>query len=227
MTMPIDHTGAPPLGDIAQERQRRLDARRARGAGAVEDFLAWLRGWPDAAVVARAEDALAAAQAIDYRHPGLDTPTYLAHATRVAQLVMRMAPGTALETCAPALVHNALEIGAVTRDDLAARLGGEVADIVVLLTVDRDRQWDQDYKRGYYKALLEGPPAAALVKIADKLDNIFTICVNPDAARRGRYLDEIEIHLAPLTAAVAPAMVTYLHDLVADARRTGHVALGG
>lgn len=226
MIRPFASAVAAPLEDIAWERERRLVARRSRGAGAVEDFARWLACWPDAAVVARAADALAAAQAIDYRHPGLDTATYLAHATRVTRLVMEMSPAEAAESCAPALVHNALEVGAVTREDLAVRLGEPTADVVVLLTVDRDRQFDPEYKRGYYKALLQGPRAAALVKIADKLDNIFTLCLNPDDAKRARYLDEIDTHLLPLTEAVVPAMTGYLRDLVADARRIGHIPLG-
>lgn len=217
----------PPLGDISAERRLRVSARRSRGHGAAGSFEQWLRVWPDEAVVRRAEEALAAARAIDYRHTGLDARTYLAHAMRVAQLVMRIAPVRAGETCAPALVHNALEVGSVTEAELAERLGPEVADIVRLLRVDRVRQWNPDYKRAYYRGLTEGPAAARLVKIADKMDNIFTLCLNPDDAKRRRYLSEIETYLVPLTEDAAPAMVPYLRALVADARRTGHVAMEG
>ncbi len=91
------------------------------------------------------------------------------------------------------------------------------------LTVDRNVQWDRTYKAGYYGKLLAGPPSARVVKIVDKLDNLFVLGINPDVSVREKYLAEIEDFVLPMTEASLPWLSAYMWDLVRDCRSTGFI----
>jgi hypothetical protein len=67
------------------------------------------------------------------------------------------------------------------------------------------------------------PLSARVVKIVDKLDNLFVLGLNPDASVRKKYLAEIEDFVLPMAAATLPRLITYMRDLVQDCRLTGFI----
>jgi (p)ppGpp synthase/HD superfamily hydrolase len=112
------------------------------------------------------------------------------------------------------LLHNVLEVSSVSEQDLRARFGDDVRAQVASLTVDRSRQWDAAYKRAYYETLNAGPTAARLVKVFDKLDNLYLLGLNPDSSVKTKYAQEIRTYILPMAQRDIPALIPYLTDLL-------------
>ncbi len=161
------------------------------------------------------------AKLIKYRHVGLTSEIYFSHPLRVAGLATLISGAEDSETGVLAVLHNVLEVSDVSLDELTAAFGRAISSQIRALTVDREAQWDKAYKLGYYNQLMRGPLAARVVKIVDKLDNLFVLGLNPDASVRGRYLAEIEEFVLPMAATSLPAVTAYMRALVEDCRATG------
>jgi (p)ppGpp synthase/HD superfamily hydrolase len=170
-------------------------------------------------------DAWRYANRLDYHHPGQSKEVYLAHPLRVATLYLRLVSPISDPGGVTALLHNAKEVSDVQDQDLERNVGMEVATAIGVLTVDRNREWDGDYKRSYYRDIESGPVYVAQVKILDKLDNLFLLCLNPSDDIRNRYLNEVEMLLLPMARKALPGLVDYLEDLVAQNRKSGHKPL--
>ncbi|MCM2303294.1 MAG: HD domain-containing protein [Elusimicrobia bacterium] len=213
--------GPGGLGPIEEERRSRLESRAAQGAEAGAMFEACLAAHAEGEARARILEAYRFAQRIEYTHAGLTPAAYLAHPARVACLAMRLVKPLDAETVVVGLVHNVLEVSRLTEDDVAGALGRPVAEMLVALTVDRRRTSEDDTK-AYYERLSRAPWAARLVKILDKLDNLFLLCLNPDDMVRSSYLREIETYIVPMAGRDLPELSHYLRLLIENCRTTGH-----
>jgi (p)ppGpp synthase/HD superfamily hydrolase len=111
----------------------------------------------------------------------------------------------------------------VSVDTLSETFGSGISDQIETLTVDRNVQWNKTYKAGYYVKLTAGPLSARVVKIVDKLDNLFVLGLNPDASVREKYLAEIEEFVLPMAEASLPSLTAYMRNLVQDCRATGFI----
>jgi (p)ppGpp synthase/HD superfamily hydrolase len=205
------------LGPLEAERESRLRSRTAGSIDAVASLRAAMACLAPADAV-MVEDALRFARGLGYDHPGLTTDAYLAHPVRMAVLSLRLTEPYSVLAAVIALVHNVLEVTSTARASLEQRLGRDVAAAVELLAVDRSRQHDRTYVESYYAAIRAADPAVGLVKILDKLDNLFLLDVNPDHETRRRYLAEIERELVPIAGDIAPRLMPYLVMLIDDQR---------
>ncbi|MEM7525755.1 MAG: hypothetical protein AAF360_18770 [Pseudomonadota bacterium] len=180
---------------------------------------------PGARFAPDARVAWALARSLDYGHPGLTKAAYLAHPLRVAQSYVADAPSACAAGVALALSHNVLETAgsaaAPVLDKLDQRFTG-VRRWVEALTIDRARQSDQTYLARYYGAIAQAGAPANEVKVLDKIDNLYLLCSNPDAAVRAAYLREIEAFVAPLADQCLPNRTSDLRALVDEARRIGY-----
>ena len=157
---------------------------------------------------------------IDYNHIGLSSSAYLNHPLRVALLAITEAPTPTFELIATSLLHNIKELSEESFRNLSL-LPSSVIDAINLLTVDRSNS-TLEYKDHYYLSL-SSKSFVAQVKILDKLDNLFLLCLNPSHVIREDYLNEIETYLYPLVANFLPHLSDYFVELVADARQCGHL----
>jgi (p)ppGpp synthase/HD superfamily hydrolase len=130
-----------------------------------------------------------------------------------------------VDGAALAVLHNSLEVSAAHSETLMETVGEPLFGEVHLLTVDRSQQWDWNYKQHYYSAIIEAPPHVGQVKLLDKLDNLYLLCLNPDDEVRSLYLTEIERWVVPLAEYRLPSVAPLLGALVVDNRRIGHVPL--
>ena len=158
---------------------------------------------------------------IDYKHGGLPSAIYLSHPIRVAALALLSEGSADADSGVIGLLHNVLEVSQVSKDAIAEKFGQGVADQISLLTVDRTLQWDQTYKAAYYAGIRSGPRAARVVKIFDKLDNIFLLGLNRNEEVRVKYLAEIEIFVLPMVDRDVPELSAYFEQLVTEARQLG------
>jgi len=81
------------------------------------------------------------------------------------------------------------------------------------LTVNRKHQWDLQYKYEYYLALNRNPQNCRIVKILDKLDNMYLLDLNDNELIKRKYLEEIEKYILPMTQADIPELYSYFETL--------------
>lgn len=209
------------LDDIATERERRLHGLVEPDPHALVLWNHALASFKDDAERTRLTNAFAYAKAIKYRHAGLTSDVYFSHPLRVAALAVLISDSQAADVGILALLHNVLEVSDISPGALAEAFGSEMAAQVTNLTVDRAVQWDQPYKIQYYSKLMEGPHSSRVVKILDKVDNLFLLALNPDEKIKEKYLAEIERFVLPMTRLALPYLEPYLKELIVDCRKTG------
>lgn len=209
--------------DFAAERARRL-AVRLSGPRSEDLAAATVRiiGAVPAASRPEVTRALNYVAALEYPGSPLGAATYLAHVYRVTELSLAAVSENSAATAVLALLHNVMEVATISRDALAQQCGDKVAQAVDALTVDRKQQFDLAYKADYYRAIAGLGTEVRVVKACDKIDNLFTLCLNPDAAARARYIEEVRRFVAPLASTVSPILERAVIALADDAERTGH-----
>lgn len=211
------------LDDIGVERRRRLLGLLEPDPHALVLWSRAMAALQDEAERDRLSHAFRFAREIKYRHVGLTSDIYFSHPLRVAGLATLISGTQNSGTGVLAVLHNVLEVSDVSAEKLSSVFGSEISNQIEALTVERDVQWDKAYKTGYYGKLMEGPPSACVVKIVDKLDNLFVLGLNPDASVREKYLAEIEDFVLPMTVESLPSVTAYMQDLVRDCRSTGFI----
>jgi guanosine-3',5'-bis(diphosphate) 3'-pyrophosphohydrolase len=210
-----------PRALLADEWGLRLRAENGRGPDAEAAFLQLLQARLGSEHGLAGVDALKYASSIEYHHKGLSSRAYLEHPIRVATFVLIEAAPLDADTVVIALIHNLLEVSDVSASDLAAKFGETIAHAVESLTVDRTRM-DEPYKQAYYARLRQGSRSARIVKILDKLDNVFMICFNPDADVRRSYLEEIARWVQPMADTDLPSVAEFLRHLTEVMRLIGY-----
>ena len=178
-----------------------------------------------AAGISGAEHWIDFAFGIDYKHVGLSSPTYLMHPLRVAILNLESVEFPSKDGFVLALFHNILEVSTLTLPRLKELFGKTIAESIETLTVDRTRQWDWSYKQSYYNGILQSEDSVGQVKIVDKLDNLYTLFLNPDAQIRDKYLAEVERWIIPMAEQLLPAVVNLLIDLTKETRNREYGAV--
>lgn len=213
-----------PDAAFAAERARRL---RVRASGPSQEDLAAAIDRIAHAVPAAARTevnrALDFVAALDYPGSTLGAETYLAHVYRVTELAIMAVPGQPATAAVLGLLHNVIEVASASHAGLEQAFGSTVAEAVETLTVDRSQQFDLGYKQAYYRRIAALGTVASAVKACDKVDNLFTLCLNPDLAARTRYIEEIRRFVVPLAGAVSPALERTVAALADDATQTGHM----
>lgn len=211
------------LDDIGLERRRRLLGLLEPDPHALVLWSRAMAALPGDAERDRLAHAFRFAKEIKYRHVGLTSDIYFSHPLRVAGLATLISGTKDAGTGVLAVLHNVLEVSDVSAKKLSATFGSGISNQIESLTVDRDVQWDKAYKVGYYGKLMEGSLSVRVVKIVDKLDNLFVLGLNPDASVRVKYLAEIEDFVLPMTVASLPGLTAYMRELVQDCRSTGFI----
>lgn len=165
---------------------------------------------------------LSFASSLDYHHPGLTSKAYLAHPIRVAGMVILFSQKTEQKILgAISLLHNVLEVSTINYERLESEVGLIVANSVKKLTVERNLQEKTEYLNNYYQAIASTSHSLSIVKIVDKLDNLFMLGLNPDESVRNRYLCEIENYVLPLVDHYLPELSDYIEKLVIYNRENG------
>jgi (p)ppGpp synthase/HD superfamily hydrolase len=211
------------LGDLVVERRRRLQGLLVPDPHALVLWRCAFDSLTQDSDLKRLAYAFEFAKAIKYHHVGLTSDIYFSHPLRVAGLAILLSDMERVETGVLAILHNVLEVSDVSLDMLSAAFGGAISNQIQALTVDREFQWDSAYKKNYYEQLMQGPISARIVKIIDKLDNLFVLGLNSDAILRSRYLAEIEEYILPMTVTSLPTVTAYMRILVEDCRATGFI----
>lgn len=211
------------LDDIAIERERRLMGLYEPDSHAHELWRRALTSLPTDLERERLRVVFQFAKNIKYHHVGLTSDIYFSHPLRVAAIGLLIDADHDSRVGALGILHNVLEVSHVSADTMEKNFGRNISEQVVALTVDRNIQWDRTYKTAYYKDLMAGPHFTRVVKIIDKLDNLFLLGLNADEDVREKYLSEIEDFVLPMAAETLPELLAYMLNLVNNCRITGFI----
>jgi hypothetical protein len=85
--------------------------------------------------------------------------------------------GFAADVVVAGALHDAIEDAGITRDDIAARFGEHVAELVVACSeADKSLPWEAR-KQAYLEAFPKKPWDAQAITLADKIDNLESLLV--------------------------------------------------
>jgi (p)ppGpp synthase/HD superfamily hydrolase len=214
-----------PLRSFQVEREDRIRARECTMTDVEKLLYEALASHAGTAIERHALSAFEFARRLDYSHPGMSIAGYLAHPVRVASLVLRVLRPVDELAVVLALTHNVFELSSVEPGEISKRFGQPIADAIAALTVDRSQK-TREYTASYYRRLAHLPSYVRVIKVLDKLDNLFVLCLNPDETVRRDYLADIETFLLPIVAADLPMLLPYVTALVEDTRAIGHRPFG-
>lgn len=156
------------------------------------------------------------AKKIKYKHVGLSSNLYFAHPLRVSSYSILLSQRDNIEAGVIGLLHNILEVSKLKKNDLKKNFGDKIANAVEILTVDRKRQWEDEYKKNYYSSINNFSVSVRVVKVLDKFDNLFNLNLNPDKGIVSKYLDEIKRYIIPLVKRDLSFMSKYFNRLIID-----------
>lgn len=154
-------------------------------------------------------------KSIDYHHNGMNSSLYFPHLLRVASLAM-LSIGSYVDAGIIGLLHNVYETSTLNETYIGEKFGIEIADQIKTLTVERNLQWNPSYKKAYYENINLSPIECRVVKIFDKIDNLFILNINPDQVIRKLYLDEVVSYILPMIQRDVPAIYSYAIELIED-----------
>lgn len=156
----------------------------------------------------------------DPNHPSM--LVYFSHPVRVATLALRVMKESSLETVIMSLLHNVFEVSGLHEQDLIDEgFKKRVADGIRLLTIDRSRQYDQEYLRVFYNNIEAFGSDLVLVKCVDRLDNLLGLEVIERSEKLNEYLDLSEQFVVPLAASLSDEFGIYLLKVLEYARAKG------
>lgn len=190
--------------DFLTERNLRKNSIEDKGAGSIDIFIDSLNNHPNLKRRDLILDALNFSCSLEYFHEGLSKESYLAHPIRVALLALKYIDFASSDSVILALLHNLYEVTKVKKKDLINNFGKEIHNSIEILTVNRDLQWNKQYKETFYKKINSSSLSTKIVKILDKFDNIFLINSNSDDAIREKYINEIRTYILPMTKLYLP-----------------------
>ncbi len=108
------------------------------------------------------------------KYPNAEVP-YVSHVAGVVAILSRHGFGE--EVVAAGALHDVLEDCGVGYDELAAKFGAKVADLVRHVSEeDKSLSWEERKKR-YLEHFAEKPWEAQAITLADKIDNFQSIIV--------------------------------------------------
>lgn len=209
------------LKDIKTERQFRLDGRTIADPNAIDLWKRALNSIQDKEDLELLSSAFEFANKIEYRHMGMSSGIYFMHPLRTAAFALLCEERDNIDFGIVGLLHNVFELSDMAPEILASVFNESISNQILSLTVDRSRQWDIAYKQDYYDRINSSPLSCRVVKIFDKLDNLFVLGLNPDAVIREKYLVEIRTHIFPMAERDLPSLFPYLSQLANECEITG------
>lgn len=211
--------------NIDFERKLRLQSRKNQGFGEIESFSKWLKDWPDKKLKEVGFKTLELITNFNYNHNILNKKTYLAHVLRVTKMSILAQPKLSKELIILSMIHNIFESTDLNETDLLNYFDNKIIERVKILKINREKQYLNSYLTIYYSSIQNAHISVSIVKIIDKIDNIFTLCLNPNLEKRKVYLKQIEDFVIPLTMLKLPNIYKYLIKLVNNAHRTKHISI--
>ncbi len=164
-------------------------------------------------------------ESLKYFHDGLNKLQYLIHPFRVANLIFEKNISVSADLISLALLHNVIEVSKITNKKIINSFGKKLFDAINLLTVNRKQQWERIYKKEYYDKINNSNEIIPIVKVFDKLDNIYLLSTNKNDKVRSMYLDELEQYVIPLAKKYVPSVLKTLESAINYSNNDGYISI--
>jgi (p)ppGpp synthase/HD superfamily hydrolase len=210
----VDHLrNESPLGDYFYESKIRSSALNVRVAHAEQlysRFCASLTRVQSRQI----ESVRIFAEKIEYQHPGMASMEYFLHPVRVAALAGVLSNQNNLMAAKVGLLHNVYELTQVEKNLIISHFGEDIHHALETLNIDRSRQHDHEYLKKYYDSIAQLPGGLGIVKVIDKIDNLYTLSLTATETVRINYLQEVNRFLVPLCERVEPNLSSKLLSII-------------
>jgi (p)ppGpp synthase/HD superfamily hydrolase len=208
--------------DFSIEKERRILDLKLNGCGTLSLFRQKLKKSQKIKKSATFEKTLEFIESLNFTHGDLSKEAYLSHPLRLATMLLDFSQNVSKDRLNLALLHNVYEVTDTNKKSISGKFGSNVAKNIETLTVNRSKQWDRDYKKAYYEKIDSASSDVKVVKVLDKFDNIFLLCLNPDQKIRIKYLEEIREFILPLAKNNLPIIYDDFLNCCNEAEDLGH-----
>lgn len=208
------------LKTFKKERIRRINATNKFDKKALKEWKKLITKEINKKDIKEIKFAFNFARKLKYNHG--NSNLYFSHPLRVANMAVIHKKNIDINLTILALNHNILEVTNLSKKILSNLFGKEFYKKVSVLTVNRKLQWNKSYKKKYYKNINNYSYDVRVVKILDKLDNLFIIGLNPNEKIRIKYIDEIKEFVLPMVKKDIPDIYLYFKKLVQDSYNKGY-----
>ena len=212
----------PPFSSIQEERKKRIIARYIDNKNDLNEFKIFIKSFFDNKTQNLAYECLEKISKLSFPNINVNLYSYHAHLVRVAMLTLKLNPNFSTESVVPSLIHNIIETTNLDEDSLSKIFSKDDIQIVKILTVDRSQQHLEKYLQTYYNKILNEKVWLQTIKLVDKMDNMFTLCLNSSEIKRKEYLKHINRYIVPLAKKCSPQTVNYLEELINNCKLTGY-----
>mgnify|MGYP001213837705 CR=1 FL=1 len=151
---------------------------------------------------------------LNYKHPGLSSNIYFYHPLRVCIMSTKLNSKKSAELMTLCLLHNVFETTDINEKIIKKIFGKKICSYLKILTVDRENEWKKNYKNNYYNRIKKSNINLVLVKILDKLDNLYLLKNNKNNKIKKRYLAEIQKYLMPLVKSKVKKIYDHFETLI-------------
>jgi len=153
------------------------------------------------------------AEAIKYTHSGLSPSEYFLHPLRVGSIAGIINPAARVISSQIGLLHNVYEVTSLKSTGISKKFGNEVDYVISSLTINRKLQSNLTYLTDYYGVITSLPNKLGIVKVVDKLDNLFSLNNTANSEIKEKYLQEITNFVIPLCDFVSPHLSKLLKNV--------------
>jgi (p)ppGpp synthase/HD superfamily hydrolase len=151
-----------------------------------------------------------------------DGTPYYHHCARTARNLMEHFQVKDPDVIKAALLHDTLEDCKLKPDSIKARFGPRVAELVQAMTKPDcapGESYDQRNERYLRDQIVNGPPGAVEIKLADRMDNIDDLHLVPSRSMVARYIEDTQHHYLPLARERYPAVGERMTQTLAGVQR--------
>ena len=211
-----------PFSSIQDERKKRIIARYNDSKNDIKEFKIFIKTFCNDKTKDLAYECLKKILKLPFPNINVNLYSYHAHLVRVAMLTLKLYPNFSTESVVPSLIHNIIETTNIDEDTLSKIFSKDDVEFVKILTVDRSQQHLEKYLQTYYNRILNQKVWLQTIKLVDKMDNMFTLCLNPSETKRTEYLNHIKKYIIPLAKKCSPQIVYYLEELINNCKLIGY-----
>lgn len=151
---------------------------------------------------------------VQFTHLGFSQRDYFLHILRVASIAGIINYDHHILTTKVGFLHNIYEVTDLDSSQISLQFGNKVEKIIDILKIDRKLQNNHAYLERYYGKIHKLPFKLGIVKVLDKLDNLYSLNDTATSERKVNYLLEIDTYVVPLCKKVAPQILPILSDTI-------------
>ncbi len=208
--------------NIYVERKKRLNSQTSIDNIAVKEWVKNLNSSPLKKHKKDLSKLYVLARNLDYKnHKNL---TYFSHTLRVANMSNFFQENLKLkkELIILGLFHNIIESSNLDKNFLSWLLGKKIYNQINILTVNRKKEKNKYYINSYYRKLYMSHKNLRIIKILDKIDNLFIIGLCENNKQRKDYINHIKKYICPMILKDTPILYNYVLRLIEDSHKLGY-----